>query len=221
MARTLGKLNFPVLNKVRLRNKEDYLLVTWEFLESFESASERDIASRLGITAATASQYISALLEEGLLNREGRSILFTPSGKKMTVPLVRMHRVSEVFAYRFLEVPWEDSHVSVMELEHLFYGEKGETLFKNLGRPSTCPHGNPTNPVERVPGISASLLQTGNYKVSRVVFEDRDLLKKLASVEAYPGREVILDTSDGVTLKTEIGEIKLFPAETQALILVK
>ncbi|MGC8505515.1 MAG: metal-dependent transcriptional regulator [Thermoplasmata archaeon] len=204
-----------------MRNKEDYLLVTWEFLESFESASEKDIASRLGITAATASQYISALVDEGLLNREGRSILFTPAGRRITVPLVRMHRISEVFAYRFLEVPWEDSHASVMELEHLFYGEKGETLFKNLGRPSTCPHGNPTNPVERIPGISASLLQSGNYKVSRVVFEERDLLKKLASVEAYPEREVILDTTDGATLQTPIGEIKLSPTETQALILVK
>jgi len=204
-----------------LRNREDYLLVTWEYLESFENASEKDIALRLGITAATTSQYISALVDEGLLYRDGRSISFTPSGRKMTVPLVRMHRISEVFAYRFLEVPWEDSHASVMELEHLFTGEKGEKLFKNLGRPLTCPHGNPTNPVERIPGISASLLQAGKYKVSRVVFEDRNLLRKLASIEAFPEKEVILETVDGITLQTQIGEIKLTPPETQALILVR
>ncbi len=204
-----------------MRNREDYLLVTWEYLESFESASEKDIASRLGITAATASQYISALVEEGLLYRDGRSISFTAAGRKMAVPLVRMHRISEVFAYRFLEVPWEDSHASVMELEHLFSGEKGEKLFKNLGRPLTCPHGNPTNPLERIAGISASLLQDGKYKVSRVVFEDRNLLKKLASIEAFPEREIILGTIDGATIESPTGEIKLSPSETQALILVR
>ncbi|MFG1520099.1 MAG: metal-dependent transcriptional regulator [Thermoplasmataceae archaeon] len=204
-----------------MRNRQDYLLVTWEYLESFENVSEKDIASRLGITAATASQYISALVDEGLLYRDGRSISFTLTGRRMTVPLVRMHRVSEVFAYRFLEVPWEDSHASVMELEHLFSGEKGEKLFKNLGRPLTCPHGNPTNPVERIPGISASLLQAGKYKVSRVVFEDRNLLKKLASIEAFPEREIVLNTVDGATIQSQVGEIKLSPSEAQALILVK
>jgi DtxR family Mn-dependent transcriptional regulator len=221
MEEKLGKINFQVQYIVWLRNRQDYLLVTWEYLESFENVSEKDIASRLGITAATASQYISALVDEGLLYRDGRSISFTPSGRRMTVPLVRMHRISEVFAYKFLEVPWEDSHASVMELEHLFSGEKGEKLFKNLGRPLTCPHGNPTNPVERIPGISASLLQAGKYKVSRVVFEDRNLLKKLASIEAFPEREVILNTVDSPTIQSQIGEIKLSPSEAQALILVK
>ena len=204
-----------------MRNREDYLLVAWELIESFDNASEKDIADRLKITAATASQYITSLVSDGLLVKKGRVIEFTRLGKRMTAPLVRMHRISEVFAFRFLEVPWEETHSSVMELEHLFTGEKGEKLFKNLGSPDTCPHGNPTDPMAPRTGISAVFAKDATYRVLRVTFEEDSLLRKLASIEAFPGRQINVHRESAVSIETEIGQIRLSPEEVQSLILVR
>lgn len=202
-------------------NKEDYLLVTWEFLETIGRVTEKDIAKRLKISAPTASEYISKLESDGLLAKNGRDLSFTTKGMRKTVPIVREHRVVEVFAYKFLEIPWEDSHSSVMELEHLFHGEKGEKLFKNIGKPETCPHGNPVNPSEMGKEISASLAEPGTYTLNRISFEDRKLLKELANISAYPGTTLQVISDDTVRIATENGEIKLDPFTSYALKLTK
>lgn len=202
-------------------NKEDYLLVTWEFIETIGHVSEKDIARRLKISAPTASEYVSKLQGDGLLKKRGRDLDFTAKGYRKVIPMVREHRVVEVFAYKFLEIPWEDSHSSVMELEHLFHGEKGEKLFKNIGKPETCPHGNPVNPMEVVKEIPASFAEPGKYKLSRISFEDRKLLKEMASIAAFPGTtlEVLMD--DTVRIESENGGIKLDPFNSYALKLLK
>ncbi len=204
-----------------MRNREDYLLVAWEFIESFDTASEKEIADRLHITGATASQYITSLVNDGLMVKNGRSIELTRLGRRITAPLVRMHRISEVFAFRFLEIPWEETHSSVMELEHLFTGDRGEKLFKNLGNPESCPHGNPTDPFSPRTGISAGLANDGIYRILRITYEEDSLLKRLASVEAFPGRQVEIYRDSCVTIETQNGQLRFSPEEIQALILAR
>ncbi len=193
---------------VRL-NREDYLLVIWEFLESFDKITEKQIADRLEISPPTAYEYLLKLAEEGLINKDGKNISFTLSGKKVTRDLVRMHRISEVFAYKFLEVPWEDTHASVMELEHIFNGDRGEVLFKNLGRPELCPHGNPTDPEVKLREVPLMLAEEGDYVIRRVVFEDQPLLKRLASINALPETAVKVYRGDDLEIETDHGVLKI------------
>lgn len=202
-------------------NKEDYLLVTWEFIETIGRVSEKDIARRLKISAPTASEYISKLESDGLLTKNGRDVNFTPKGIRKTVPMVREHRIVEVFAYKFLEIPWEDSHSSVMELEHLFHGEKGEKLFKNIGKPDTCPHGNPVNPLVTHKEVSASIAEPGQYKLNRVSFEDRRLLREMSSIAAFPGVTLEVLNEDDIRIESENGSMKLDPFTSYALKLTK
>lgn len=202
-------------------NKEDYLLVTWEFLETIGRVSEKDIARRLKISAPTASEYVAKLESDGLLAKNGRDLNFTAKGLRKAIPMVREHRIVEVFAHKFLEIPWEDSHSSVMELEHLFHGEKGEKLYKNIGRPQTCPHGNPVNPSEKIKEISASFAEPGLYYLNRVSFEERKLLKEMASISAYPGVTLELFNDGIISVETQNGELKLDPFTSYALKLTK
>ncbi len=190
-------------------NREDYLLVIWEFLESFDKITEKQIADRLEISPPTAYEYLLKLADEGLINKDGKNISFTLSGKKATRDLVRMHRISEVFAYKFLEVPWEDTHASVMELEHIFNGERGEVLFKNLGRPEICPHGNPTDPEVKLKEIPLILAEEGDYVIRRVVFEDQPLLKRLASIGALPDTPVQVYRGDDLEIENAHGTLKI------------
>lgn len=204
-----------------VNNKEDYLLVTWEFLETIGKVSEKDVAKRLKISAPTVSEYVSKLEAEGLLRKNGRDLNFTPKGFRSVLPIVREHRIVEVFAYKFLEIPWEDSHSSVMELEHLFHGEKGEKLYKNIGRPDTCPHGNPVNPSETGREISASFADPGKYTLNRISFEERKLLKELANISAFPGTAVNVINDGSVRIESGNGELRLDPFTSYALKLIK
>lgn len=190
-------------------NREDYLLVIWEFLESFDRISEKELATRLKISSPTAYEYLLKLADEGLVNKEGKKISFTPAGRAAARDLVRMHRISEVFAYKFLEVPWEETHASVMELEHLFSGTKGEVLFKNLGRPESCPHGNPTDPDLKYRETPLLVAEEGDYVIKRVVFEEQALLRELSSINAVPGTPVKVYRGDSLEIENQNGTLKI------------
>lgn len=202
-------------------NREDYLLVIWEYLESFDKITEKQLATRLGISSPTAYEYLTKLSEEGLVNKEGKKISFTTAGKKAARELVRMHRISEVFAYKFLEVPWEETHASVMELEHIFTGPRGEVLFKNLGRPGQCPHGNPTDPDLKVREVPLLIAEEGDYFIRRVVFEDQSLLKGLVSINALPDTHVRVYRGDNLEIENEHGTLKIPHSVSMSLRLSK
>lgn len=202
-------------------NREDYLLVIWEHLESFDKISAKQIANRLKISSPTAHEYLVKLSDEGLINKRGKDISFTLNGKRVTRELVRMHRISEVFAYKFLEVPWEDTHASVMELEHLFNNKQGEVLFKNLGRPDSCPHGNPTDPDMKIRETPLLLAEEGNYVIRRVVFEDDKLLKRLASINALPDASVRVYRGEDLEIETDHGSLKIPHKVSMSLRLTK
>lgn len=190
-------------------NREDYLLVIWEFLESFDSITEKQIATRLRISPPTAYEYLKKLADEGFINKDGKNISFTVVGKKTARELMRMHRISEVFAYKFLEVPWEDTHASVMELEHLFNGKRGEVLFKNLGNPQHCPHGNPTDPDVKLREVPLLIAEEGDYRLGRIVYEDQPLLKSLASIEALPDTPLKVYKGETLEIENDHGTIKI------------
>lgn len=198
-------------------NREDYLLVIWEFLESFDRVTEKELANRLQISPPTAYEYLTKLSEEGLINKDGKKISFTVSGRNIARNLVRMHRISEVFAYKILEVPWEDTHASVMELEHIFTGKRGEALYKKLGKPEACPHGNPIDPELRFREVPLLLADDGKYAVKRVVFEDQALLKELASISALPGTIVNVHRGDNLEVENEHGTLKVPHAVSMSL----
>ncbi|MCL4332347.1 MAG: metal-dependent transcriptional regulator [Candidatus Thermoplasmatota archaeon] len=192
-----------------MNNREDYLLVLWEYGESHGHVTEKNICDRLGTSPATVSEALSKMTEDGLISRGGRNFFLTKRGMELALPSVRVHRISEVFSYRFLEVPWEDVHASVMEMEHVFKGKMVNSLNKNLGYPSTCPHGNPVTPDSIPPEVRAATSEPGIYSLVRVTLEDHSLLKSLADIQALPGTVVELVEGEVTTLKTQNGELKL------------
>ncbi len=198
-------------------NLEDYLLVIWEHLEAFDRVLEKDISRRLKISAATASEYLGKLTAEGLITRNGRDIALTQKGARRAVPLVRMHRIVEVFSYKILEVPWEDVHASVMELEHHFKGERGEKLYKNIGSPGTCPHGNPVAPTSIQRELAASEAAEGTYVMLRTANEEEKFLKELSNLGIYPGTRIKLYNDEDVEIDGENGTLKVDRYRSQAL----
>ncbi|MCL5681089.1 MAG: metal-dependent transcriptional regulator [Candidatus Thermoplasmatota archaeon] len=171
-------------------NLEDYLLVIWETDESFGEVSEKEVATRLNVSLPTAWEVLHKLGDEGLVNVDRNGIIFTERGKEYSGTLMRAHRIIEYFAYSFLEIPWEESHEAVMYLEHGFSGKTLETLHKNMGYPSDCPHGNPINIKDKRNELNLSEVSGGSYEVKRVVYEEKNFLKGLADAGSKPGMRI-------------------------------
>ncbi len=204
-----------------MNNREDYLLVLWEYGESIGYATEKDLSERLGTSPATISEAISRMTEEGIISKEGRFLRLTTKGSAAALPLVRIHRISEVFSYRLLEVPWEEVHASVMEMEHVFRGKMVESLHKNLGYPDSCPHGNPIDPAARLQDMEAGSAGIGKYRVARVTMEQKDLLKSIANIGAYPGTEVEVYSDGDVVIMAPNGELRLNETWSRSLRLAR
>lgn len=179
-------------------NPDDYLLTIFETNESFGTVSEKEVAFRLGVSLPTAWEAIHKLAEQELITVNRNGIRFTKKGKEYSGSLMRAHRIIEYFAYSFLEIPWEESDEAVMYLEHGFTGKTLKTLYKNMGYPRNCPHGNPISINARIRESKLSDLEAGTYRVGRIVYEEKNFLKGLANSGGYPGTEIKTGKDDTV-----------------------
>jgi len=191
-------------------NGEDYLLTIWELIESFGNVNEKGVSQRMGISLPSAWEGLHRLEDEGLISIGRTGISFSQKGYLQAFSVTRAHRITEYFAYSYLEVPWDEVHASVMNLEHDFSKEMLLTLYRKMGNPTYCPHGNPIYPSMKINEFEAFEAEEGRYHFSRQTLEDRDFLKKLFNAGSIPGKEVRLERApDGIYISGENGEIKL------------
>ena len=190
-------------------NEEDYVKTIFSLCEAFGTANENQISKDLGVSMATVSEYLSKLERKHLIRKDKRNIYLTTEGYTMAIPVIKKHRISEVFAVKMLEVPWEYSHSAVMDLEHTIDDRYFESFAKNLGNPHTCPHGNMIYRNYEVKDVNARLSTPGKYKLNRIVYEDTEILKKLADLGMYPGTEIEIIPDNNTVISNENGEIKL------------
>ncbi len=191
-------------------NPEDYLLIIYESDESFGKVTEKEVASRLNVSLPTAWEAIHRLAEQGLITVDRNGIKFTRRGREYSGSLMRAHRIIEHFAFSFLEIPWEDSDEAVMYLEHGFSGKTLETLYKNMGYPRGCPHGNPISLNENREELKLSEVSEGTYLVGRIVYEEREFLKGIANCGGKPGTRIKMGKEENrFWIEGENGEFKL------------
>jgi DtxR family Mn-dependent transcriptional regulator len=202
-------------------NSQDYLLAIWELYESYEFVNEKGVAERLGISLPSAWEGIHRLEKERQLTVSKSGLVLTRKGYLNAMKVVRAHRITEYFVYSYLEVPWDEVHNSVMDLEHDFADGLLANLYKKMDFPEFCPHGNPIRPDQKMAEISASEVQGGKYYFVRPVLEEYYFLKKLLNVGSTPGKPVDIEKGeDNLYLIGENGEIKL-PADMEKTIRLK
>lgn len=171
-------------------NPDDYLLMIYETDESFGKVSEKEVATRLNVSLPTAWEAIHKLAEQGLITVDRNGIRFSRRGREYSGSLMRAHRIIEYFAYSFLEIPWEESDEAVMYLEHGFSGKTLDTLYKNMGYPKGCPHGNPIPVDEKKNELKLSEVKEGTYQMGRIVYEEKEFLKGIANSGSKPGTKI-------------------------------
>lgn len=191
-------------------NAEDYLLTIWELIESLGSVNEKSVSRRMAISPPSAWEGIHRLQSEKLVNIVKGDLSFSRKGYLRAMDVVRAHRITEYFVYSYLEIPWDEAHAAVMDLEHDFSDSMLASLHKKMGYPEYCPHGNPVYPAMKMREINAYEAKEGKYHFGRQTLEERNFLKKLSDSGTIPGKEVKLErTGKDIYLLGENGEIKL------------
>lgn len=201
------------MNKSRNINTrfEDYLTTIYRLEESLGEARVIDIAQELSIRPATVSKTISRLESKGLVKREEyKRITLTPIGRAIAEKIIRKHRIAEIFLARFLGFNDLESHTYAHLLEHL-PDVILERLHERLGRPNTCPHGNPVPGERRQVSTGLSILEASiglECIVSRIAGEFTSVLEYIYKTGLRHGVKVrIIDkNTTSIRLAKESGE---------------
>ncbi|HEX3508504.1 MAG TPA: metal-dependent transcriptional regulator [Candidatus Dormibacteraeota bacterium] len=185
----------------------------WSEGEPLRSAR---LADWLGVSRPTVTVAVRRMSGYGMVRMNKRKeIELTASGRRAAEAIVRRHRIMERWLTDGLGLDWVTADEEAARLEHAVSEVVERRLYEVLGRPTTCPHGNP------IPGYSKAVprevrlanLKTGTHaSVSRVSEvaerEAPTLLTYLHDRGLTPGREISVLEVDSVgrTIRVRAGK---------------
>lgn len=177
---------------------EMYLKTLSELAADDRPASIAAVASRLGVSPVSASEMIHRLEARRMVrHRRYRGVWLTRSGREHAVALIRRHRLWECFLHQDLGLPWQAVHDLACELEHAAPDEVTDAIDRRMGRPLSCPHGNP---IPRRSGSPAAALRPlsglkpgDRGQLEAIHPETTETLTYLAEHGLTPGAEVRLE----------------------------
>ena len=116
-----------------------------------EPVVTNDLAARLGVTAASASNMVKRLADLGLVEHEPyRGVRLTAEGRDVALEVLRHHRLLELYLTEHLDVPWDRVHDEAEALEHVISEDLEARIAAKLGHPTHDPHGDPIPSAELV-----------------------------------------------------------------------
>lgn len=194
-------------------NVEHYLEAIYVLSVETHNAFSARIAEYLGVSPPSVTQAMRRLRRDGLVEDDGQKALrLTAKGLDEAEQVVRRHRLAERWAHDVLGLDWAECHREAHHLEHALTPLIEERLWQSLGRPTTCPHGNP------IPGLAApddgplsTLAETaaGQSVVVDRVFEQAEglgeFLGHLEQLGLRPGTKLAVLASRPSGLTCQIG----------------
>ena len=183
-----------------------YLEAIYYMWSEKEPLRSSRLADWLGLSRPTVAVGLRRMTRDGLVRMNGRKeIELTAKGMRTAESIVRRHRIMERWLTDGLGLDWVTADAEAARLEHAVSDVVERRLYEVLGRPSTCPHGNP------IPGhskavaheVRLSSLANGERarltRVSEVAEREAPrLLTYLQQRDLTPGREVQVTEADDV-----------------------
>ena len=182
----------------------------WAESEPLRSAR---LADWMAVSRPTVTVALRRMARNGLVRLNGRKeIELTRRGLVAAESIVRRHRIMERWLTDSLGLDWVTADAEAARLEHAVSETVERRLYEVLGKPSTCPHGNP------IPGHS--LAAGGEVRVSSLEAGARATLSRVSEVaereaprllaylhqrELTPRREISLLEVDEVAKTVRVG----------------
>jgi len=195
---------------------QDYLKAIYALEAAGERVTTSALATRMGVSAPSATAMTKRLAELGLVERAPyRGVALTEEGRSGALEVIRHHRLLERYLVDRLGLSLDEVHAEADRLEHALSEELEAKIDAELGYPTHDPHGDPIPDAElRVePGRDRTLadLEPGERAaVSRVPDGDPDLLRYLTELGLIPGSDVEIVAhapfAGPVTVRTTSGD---------------
>src|SRR5438132_9002160 len=128
----------------RSETADRYLEAVYYIEHEGEVARPGRLAEWLGVSAPTVTVTLQRLARDGWVRIAGdRSAELSDEGTDAAAFIVRRHRIVERWLTDVLGLDWATADAEAERLEHAVSEVVEETLYRALGRPTSCPHGNP------------------------------------------------------------------------------
>ena len=179
------------------------------------------VARHLGVTTQAASEMFRRLLADGLVvHAEGRDLHLSPAGRAVADSIFRRHALLEWLLTAVVGLGWAESDEEAMRLQGAISPRVEARLDEMLGRPETCPHGNPIDAEtarRRPAGVRLSDVNAGQaatvYRITEEAEEDAGLLSYLEARALTPGAPITVlarsESLDSLTLDGPRGRATL------------
>lgn len=197
----------------RSRAVEDYLKAVYKLQQGDSPVSTTALADELGRSAASVTNMVKGLAENGLLQYTPyHGVRLTASGELTALRIIRRHRVLELYLIERLGYSWEDVHAEAERLEHAASDALIDRMARALGEPSVDPHGSPIptrdGEIAATQWISLVELERGASGVVREVSdESAETLRRLAALGLFPGTRIrALGRSSGGGARVEVDD---------------
>ena len=175
---------------------EDYLKAVYRLRDSGAQVTTQRLADELGVTGPSVTNMVKRLHELRLLRHSRyRGVELTEAGTKITLEVLRHHRLLELYLSETLGMPWDQVHDEAERLEHHLSEELEERMDSALGFPTHDPHGDPIpsreGTIDHVSVVRLLDLEPGDRKlVTRVSDRDPEQLRYLGGLGLFPGATV-------------------------------
>lgn len=175
-------------------NREDYLIYILRITGGSGVAKTSEIATRLGVSAASVSEMMRILADEGMVEYEKyRGVSLTEKGLECAKHLREKHKVMEKFLVDVLGASAEVAHEEACRTEHVISDESAGRLCKILGTNEQCGCGCSINCDAPCNDQTLELAAIGSsHTVSHIKGGDPEQIKKLISMGFVPGVKVTL-----------------------------
>lgn len=181
---------------------EEYLEAIYTMASEGQPPIGARLAERLSVSPPTVTDTLQRMQKQGLITLTVRKeICLTERGREVAETLTRRHRLSERWLTDVLGLNWARVHEEACKLEHAISAEVEERLSESLGRPTTCPHGNPIpgTPGEAPPAdlLTLDRVAAGGRvvveRISEAAESDARLLQYLERQGVRPGAELFVE----------------------------
>ncbi len=173
-----------------------YAAEIFRLQQDYEFVSPSLLELNLEVSPQAVSRMLRRMREAGLIEHEPyRGVRLTETGLRVALPIIRRHRLAEVFLVQVMRFGWEETH----DLADVFVNGLNEYLEARIdeltGHPTRCPHGEPIpSPDGTMPPLNDVCLvelEPGcTVRISRVRTHDVDKLRYLGELGLTPGTEL-------------------------------
>jgi DtxR family Mn-dependent transcriptional regulator len=193
-----------------------YLEAIYYMWSEGEPTRSARLADWLGVSRPTVTVALRRMARDGMVRMNSRKeIEMTVVGRRVAESIVRRHRIMERWLTDVLGLDWVSADTEAARLEHAVSEKVERRLYQTLGRPRTCPHGNPipghskASPKERRLATLDAGARAAISRVSEVAEREAPLLLAyLDERRLTPGRKVdVLEVDDvGRTIRIRAGK---------------